>query len=107
MTLTIDAYFKNMYLPACCVGFEDVMLEICIRSVVTKTNSMFQFCDVHHLVLGKHLSRHDYIMMWMIKIMCILVRYETCFFIGNNITSVPSSCPSEQDVPTSGVVGKI
>ena len=78
------------------------------RLVVNKPNSMFQFCDVHHLVLGKHLSRLDYIMMWMIKTMCILVRYETCFFIGyDNITSLPSSCPSEHDVPTSGVVGKI
>ena len=86
LTLTIDAYFKNMFLLAY-VGFEDEMLEIRIRSVVNKPNSMFQFCDVHHLVLGKHLSRHDYIMMWMIKTMCNFVRYETCFFIGyDNLT---------------------
>lgn len=95
-----------MYLLAY-VGFEDEMLEICIRSVVNKPNSKFQICDVHHLVLGKHLSRHDYIMMWMIKTMCILLRYETWFFIGYDKTSLPSSCPSEHDVPTSGVVGKI
>ena len=115
MTPAIDVYFKNMFMPAY-VGFDDRCWKFAFkpvdrvsgwRSVVNKPNSTFQFCDVHHLVLGKHLSRHDYIMMWMIKTMCILLRYETCFFIGCDITSLPSSCPSEHDVPTSGVVGKI